>query len=229
MPNAGLSILTVTLAYCIYYFAWNSTSLRKWFDQKFGIEPAKIKWIYFVRWNGVFFFGVGSLLVCMVQGIDLQLVGLAFKNWQPTVLWTLGLSAVVTVMNYFAARSADNLAMYPMIRTSPPWPKSLLAGSAFTWAMYLLAYEFAFRGFLFFTCREVMDLPLAIAVNVSLYVLVHIAKGWKEAVGAVPLGIVLCLLTEQTGTIWIAFLVHVAMAWGNEWWSYYWTAREIKS
>jgi membrane protease YdiL (CAAX protease family) len=226
MSNAGLSILTITFAYCIYYFTWNSASLRKWFDQKIGEEAAKIKWIYFIRWLGVFVFGVGSLLVCFVQGIDLQSVGLDFKNWKPTLLWTLGLSAVVTVMNYFAARSADNLAMYPMIRTRPPWPNSLLVGSAFTWAMYLLAYEFAFRGLLFFACREVMDLPLAIAVNISLYVLVHIAKGWKEAVGAVPLGIVLCLLTEQTGTIWIAFLVHVAMAWGNEWWSYYWARKK---
>ncbi|MBK8563251.1 MAG: CPBP family intramembrane metalloprotease [Saprospiraceae bacterium] len=227
MPNAGLSILTITLAYTIYYFAWNSPSLRKWFDKKYGEAPAKIKWIYFVRWNGVAFFGVLSLAICLFQGIDLQSVGLGFKNWKPTLGWTIGLSAVVTVMNYFAARSPDNLVMYPMIRTRPPWPNSLLVGSAFTWAMYLLAYEFAFRGFLFFTCRAVMDLPLAIAVNISLYVLVHIAKGWKEAVGAVPLGIVLCLLTEQTGTIWIAFLVHVAMAWGNEWWSYYWTSRNI--
>lgn len=225
MPNAGLAILSVTLAYCIYYFAWNSASLRKFFDKKFGEEPAKIKWIYFIRWQGVFFFGVVSLIICLVQGIDLQAVGLSFKNPMPTLLWTLGLSVVVTIMNYFAARSADNLAMYPMIRTKVPWPMSLRINSYLTWAAYLLAYEFAFRGFLFFSCLEVMSLPLAIAVNIALYVLVHIAKGWKEAVGAVPLGVVLCLLTEQTGTIWIAFLVHVAMAWGNEGWSYYWAGR----
>ncbi len=225
MPNAGLSILSVTLAYCIYYFAWNSSSLRKWFDKQFGEEPAKINWIYFIRWQGVLFFGVMSLVICLVQGIDLQSVGIGFKNPKPTLIWTLGLGVTVTLLNYFAARSPDNLAMYPMIRTSLPWPRRLLVGSAFTWAAYLLAYEFSFRGFLFFTCLEVMDLPLAIAVNISLYVLVHIAKGWKEAVGSVPLGIVLCLLTYQTGTIWIAFLVHVVMAWGNEWWSYYWAGR----
>jgi membrane protease YdiL (CAAX protease family) len=226
MLNAILSISAITLAYSIYYFAWNSTSFRVWFDKKYGVEQAKINWIYFVRWVGVFVFGVIPLVISLVQGIDLASVGLGFKNPMPTLLWTIGLSLAVTVLNYFAARSPDNLAMYPMIRTPLPWPRSLLVNSALTWAAYLLAYEFAFRGFLFFTCLEVMDLPLAITINVSLYVLVHLAKGWKEAVGAVPLGIVLCLLTFQTGTIWIAFLVHVAMAWGNEWWSYYWSGRK---
>lgn len=226
--NAILSISAITLAYCIYYFAWNSPALRDKYDQRFGEELAKIKWIYFVRWTGAICFGLLSLVICLVRGIDLESVGLGFKNAGPTLLWTLGLGLVVTVMNYFAARAADNLAMYPMIRTQPPWPRSLFVGSALTWAAYLLAYEFAFRGFLFNTCLEVMDLPLAITINIALYVLAHVAKGWKEAVGAVPLGLVLCLLTYQTGTIWIAFLVHVAMAWGNEWFSYYYTVRKGK-
>ena len=229
MLNAILSISAVTLAYCIYYFAWNSASLRNYFDKKWGEESAKINWIYFIRWQGVFFFGLVPLAICFAQGIDLQAVGLSFKNPVPTLLWTLGLSAVVTVLNYFAARSPDNLAMYAMIRTRLPWPRHLRLNSALPWAAYLLAYEFAFRGFLFFTCLEVMPLNLAIAVNIALYVLVHIAKGWKEAVGAVPLGIVLCLLTQQTGTIWIDVLVHVAMAWGNEWWSYYWTGKKVEA
>ncbi|MBI5914899.1 MAG: CPBP family intramembrane metalloprotease [Bacteroidetes bacterium] len=223
--NAILAILAVTVGYVIYYFAWNSVSLRAVFVKKWGGERTKIYWIYFVRWLGVLVFGVVPVVICLVQDVDFQSIGIGFKNFTPTVLWTLGLGAVMVVVNYFAARSPDNLAMYPMIRTTPPWPRKVLIGSALTWAAYLLAYEFLFRGFLFFSCYEEMGLPLAITINVSLYVLVHVAKGWKEVVGAVPLGIVLCLLTLKTGTIWIAFLVHVAMGWANEWWSYYYTKR----
>ncbi len=224
--SAVLSISAVTLAYCIYYFAWNSPFLHGWFVKRWGKEPALAYWIYFVRWVGVAAFGGFSLLVCLVQDIDLQEVGVEFKHPVITLIWTLGLGAVVIVLNYFAARSPSNLAMYPMIRTALPWPRQLLIKSALTWAAYLLAYEFAFRGFLFFTCLEVMDLPLAITINVAIYVLAHIAKGWREVVGSVLMGTVLCLLTYRTGTIWIAFLVHVALAWGNEWWSYYWTGRQ---
>jgi hypothetical protein len=42
-----------------------------------------------------------------------------------------------------------------------------------------------------------------------------IPKGFDETIGAVPLGFLLCLLTLMAGNIWIAFLVHVAMAWTN--------------
>lgn len=224
--NAILSISALTFAYTVYHFLIRSEALQARFEQKWGKEQTKIYWIYFQRWLGVVLYGVIPLVLVFIQQIDCQEVGLAFKHPVPTLLWTLGLSALVIPLNYFAAKAPDNQAMYPQIRIQPPWPRALLINSAFTWFAYLLAYEFAFRGFLFFTCEKEMGLPLAISVNVSLYVLVHIAKGWKEAVGAVPLGIVLCLLTYQTGTIWIAFLVHVVMAWANEWWSYYWAVRK---
>ena len=56
---------------------------------------------------------------------------------------------------------------------------------------------------------------IAIAINTAMYSATHIPKGLDETIGAIPLGIVLCLLTIASGTIWIAFLVHVAMAWTN--------------
>ena len=55
----------------------------------------------------------------------------------------------------------------------------------------------------------------AIAINIALYSATHIPKGLEETIGAIPLGLVLCILTLSTGTIWIAFLVHVVMAWTN--------------
>ncbi|RME04338.1 MAG: CPBP family intramembrane metalloprotease, partial [Bacteroidetes bacterium] len=105
------------------------------------------------------------------------------------------------------------------------WPRSVVVASAVTWVLYLLAYEFMFRGWLFFTCLDAMGPELAIVVNVSLYALVHVPKGFNETVGAIPLGALLCWLTMQTGTIWIAFLVHSIMALSNEWFSMYYTRK----
>jgi len=48
-----------------------------------------------------------------------------------------------------------------------------------------------------------------------LYATTHIPKGLRETLGALPLGLVLCLLTLTSGTIWIAFFVHLAMALTN--------------
>ncbi|MFN8134788.1 MAG: CPBP family intramembrane glutamic endopeptidase [Bacteroidales bacterium] len=62
-----------------------------------------------------------------------------------------------------------------------------------------------------------MDLWPAIALNTAIYMLVHIPKGIKETLGAIPLGVLLCYLTVQTGSIWIAVMVHIVMALSNEW------------
>jgi membrane protease YdiL (CAAX protease family) len=66
-----------------------------------------------------------------------------------------------------------------------------------------------------FPIYQLVGLWPAIAINVALYAATHIPKGIEETIGAVPLGIVLCILTLQTGTLWIAIFVHVALAWTN--------------
>lgn len=225
MSTAAISISAVTIGFLTYHYTTQSVSLRKFFDKKFGTEPAKTAWVHFQRLFAVLCFAAVPAIVFASQNVDFQSIGLNFKNLDTSVKWILGLGAVVITMNYFAARTPDNLAMYPQIRVTPPWPKKLLAASAFTWISYLLAYEFMFRGYLLFTCYEEMGKTLAITVNVALYALVHLPKGWKETVGAIPLGIILCLLTLQTGNIWIAVVVHVAMALSNEWWSLYYARR----
>ncbi|MBW6536391.1 MAG: CPBP family intramembrane metalloprotease [Mariniphaga sp.] len=83
------------------------------------------------------------------------------------------------------------------------------------WFLYLLGYEFLFRGILLFSLVEPLGVWPAIAVNIALYSATHIPKGLAEAIGAIPLGLIFCLLTLASGTIWIAFIVHVAMAWTN--------------
>ena len=223
---SALSIATVTVAFLVYHYTTQSVLLRKKFDQKLGAEQAKISWVHFQRLFAVFCFGIVPAIILAAQNVDFQKVGLNFQNLGTSLKWVLGLGAVVVTMNYFAARSADNLAMYPQIRVAVPWPVPLKVASALSWVAYLLAYEFMFRGFLLFSCIREMDRPLAITVNTALYALVHLPKGWKETVGAIPLGIVLCLLTLQTGNLWIAVGVHVAMALSNEWWSLWWMGKK---
>lgn len=94
-------------------------------------------------------------------------------------------------------------------------PKKIVFINALGWAIYLFGYEFLFRGVLLFPLVDSIGVWPAIAVNIALYSATHIPKGLDETIGAIPLGLVLCLLTLASGTIWIAFLVHVAMAWTN--------------
>ena len=83
------------------------------------------------------------------------------------------------------------------------------------WALYLFGYEFLFRGILLFPLAETLGVWPAIAVNIALYSTTHIPKGMQETIGAIPFGLVLSLLTLASGNIWIAFVVHLAMALTN--------------
>lgn len=225
MNLAIQSIIVLTAGYICYHFLIRSESLKSSFEKKWGVERTKIYWIYFWRYLGVFLYGVIPVMLIISQGLGFQRFGVSFKNAMPTIWWTAVLSLVVLVMNFFATRSADNLAQYPQIRVTN-WSRSLIVGSALSWTAYLVAYEFLFRGFLLFSCVEEMGIWMAITVNTALYALVHVPKGIKEAIGAVPLGVLLCWLTLQTGTIWIALFVHVVMALSNEWFSIYYTGKK---
>jgi len=47
----------------------------------------------------------------------------------------------------------------------------------------------------------------AIIINTILYSATHFYKGVQEVIGAIPLGIVLCLLTIDTGISGLLFLL----------------------
>ena len=108
--------------------------------------------------------------------------------------------------------------MYPQIRTQN-WNLSLLVVSALSWIAYLFAYEFLFRGILFTSSVSLLGIWPAIVLNVGIYSIVHIPKGFKESFWAIVLGVIICLLVVRTGSFWIAFFIHVVLALSNEWFS----------
>ncbi|MCB0518247.1 MAG: CPBP family intramembrane metalloprotease [Lewinellaceae bacterium] len=217
--NATLAIAAVTVGFICYQFITQSPQFCEFFENRWGGNKAKAYQIYGQLWLGAFLYGVLPAIIALSQGIDFQDIGIRFQHGGTTMAWWLGLGLVIVAITYFSHRKPDSLAMYPAIRVPPPWSRRMTFASALSWVGYLLAYEFLFRGFLLFTCLEEMGVLPAIAINTSLYALVHVQKGWKETIGAIPLGIVFCLLAIQTGTIWIPFLVHVTMSLSNEWWT----------
>ncbi|MEY3051377.1 MAG: hypothetical protein RLY31_1162 [Bacteroidota bacterium] len=220
-----VSVALVTLCFSAYHFLTKTETWEKLVSvPRFGLSRAAYS-IYVYRLFGAFLYGLVPLAVCVAIGTPLDSVGLSMAYHPSAPGWFLGLGSLAFAVNIFAARTEGNLAMYPQIRINPPWGAALLSGSAMTWALYLFAYEVLFRGILLFGCLQDMDKWPAIAVNASLYAFAHVHKGRRETLGAIPLGILLCLMTLQTGNILVAVLVHSLLAFSNEWWSLWWAAR----
>jgi len=78
--------------------------------------------------------------------------------------------------------------------------------------VFLLCYEFFFRGILLFQFLEFNSLFVAICYSTILYVLIHIFDSRKEILGAIPFGVVLSLFAYYTKSIWYVFFIHMALS-----------------
>jgi membrane protease YdiL (CAAX protease family) len=213
-----IPIMCTLVFFVIYWFVSQSEKIRDHFYRKYEFDSASVRHIFFTKYFGFFTLGVAPALVCLLAIPEISLSDLGFAWISKTVffsfIWTLGLCAVVIPLAYFSAKKPKNLINYPQIRARI-WSRRTLLVNLAGWAVYLFGYEFLFRGVLLFSLYEPLGLWPAVAINIALYSATHIPKGLAETIGAIPLGLVLCILTLASGTIWIAVFVHVAMAWTN--------------
>lgn len=211
-------IILSVFFFCVYWFIYDSNKIKLWFQGHYPGDAGKIRSVLFTKFSGFILMGIIPALISLFILPDYAFSDLGISFGKDTNLlslyWILGLGAIIIPMNWFAARREKTLNMYPQIRIKE-WDPALIILYSLGWVMYLFGYEFLFRGFLFFPIVKNLGVWPAIAINIFLYVATHIPKGMDETIGAAPLGLVLCLITLQTGTIWVAFVVHVFLALSN--------------
>ncbi|MGM0496846.1 MAG: CPBP family intramembrane glutamic endopeptidase [Bacteroidota bacterium] len=209
-----LVLILLITGFIIYYFA--SKTLNVYFKK---LPENKVPSFYSMTYQrilGFSIFGViPAVIVLMVRSKSLTNYGLNFNQLQTSFIWTLILGLGILLANYYLAGKPQNLKNYPQIRFSN-WTLQKLLINCTTWTLYLFGYELMFRGLLLFSFYYAYGTGIAIVVNTILYSLVHIPKGKKETFGAIPLGIVLCFVTLNTGSVFFAFIFHVIMALSND-------------
>jgi membrane protease YdiL (CAAX protease family) len=220
-PKDLYSFLPIILAlvfFIIYWFISQSSKITKYYYTKYSFDDASYKHIFFTKIAGFILMGVIPVIICLcfLDSISLADYGLTIISETTlfSIVWIFGLMIIVVPITYISAKKPKNWVNYPQVR-SKIWNKKMLYMEAIGWFLYLFGYEFLFRGVLLIPLINPIGVWPAIAVNIALYSATHIPKGLDETVGAIPLGLVLCILTLMSGTIWIAFFVHVAMAWTN--------------
>ncbi len=216
--NTFLPILLCIVTFAVYWFIAQSEGVKRYFYKRYEYDRASVIHITFNRLIGFMAMGVFPGIICLIflPQYSLSDLGLTYNPSTTlfTVVWTLGLALLVFPFAYFSAKRPKNLINYPQIR-SKVWTKQVVLINALGWALYLLGYEFMFRGILLFPLTEHLGVWPAIAINIALYAATHIPKGLDETIGAIPFGLVVCILTLASGTIWIAFLVHLTLALTN--------------
>lgn len=212
-----LGVVFTTLGFTCYYFL-NTLVIRKTGGSKDSVAGSNVINILLQRLSGVFIYGLLPLFLYLILIPGKEVSYYTGELKAGTFTWLIPFAAIIIVMNYLNAGKKDNLEMYPEIRNSE-WTGSLVLLSAVSWICYLLAYEFIFRGLLFFPALKMFGFWPAVVINMGIYSLVHVPKGVKEGVGSIFLGFILCWLVVRTGSFWIAFFIHIVLALSNEWFS----------
>lgn len=215
----SLDFITLTgfavLIFLFYHF-FNHKLLSGGLIRKIipGMQPQSVG-VLSAKISGIIWLGLLPVLVFGILYPLMPLTWLCLSASKELIFWLAVLLPIPVIMASFTSRSSTHRAQYPQVR-EPVWSRRLLFANILCWILYLAGYEAFFRGFLLFGLIEVVSPWTAIMINTLFYSLVHIPKGAGEAFGAIPLGILLCLITLTTGNFWVAFLVHCSMACAND-------------
>jgi membrane protease YdiL (CAAX protease family) len=205
---AGIAIAATIVLYLIYYAIVVSSLLDPLRDTIAGVVAK--------RMAGIVILGGGSALTAwLFLPFGAADLGLTPSVPPSTWLWVGGASVLIVIGCIATAHKPENFEVYPEMRV-PRWGVGPVAANLVSCSLYMFAYEFLFRGFLLFACLAAMPAAFAVAINVALYALAHAPKGPREALGSLPLGVVLCLASIETGAIWAAVLIHVIMSQLND-------------
>ncbi len=201
----------------IFIYYGLSKSIKKYYSKVYtDTEYASFYGCLFQRGLGLLLFGVIPVtLMRLIYSLPLTKYGFNLKNIETSLLWTFILGPIIIIGNYYLAGKKENLKNYPPIRFKQ-WNSTKHFINSSTWTIYLLGYEFMFRGLLLFSFYYAYGAITAIAINILLYSLIHIPKGKKETIGAIPLGLILSIITLNTGSFIVAFVFHVIMALSND-------------
>jgi membrane protease YdiL (CAAX protease family) len=215
----SIAILWSVVGFGSYYFLSHNKSCIRCFGIKSKILDNQGNQVLLQRMLGFLFLGiVSALIILLLPDITLKEYGLTFNFRSAPPWWSWLLIPLILIMGYVAAQKPGNLNLYPQIRALQ-WTRGMIAMSSVSWVLFLIGYEFLFRGFVLHASLELMEPVPAIALNCAIYAFAHFYKGPGEAFGAIPVGILLCYLTLITGNIWCAVVLHSVMALSNEWFS----------
>lgn len=215
----SIAILWCVLGFASYYFLSKNHSFTAGFRSACRLLDRQGNQVLLQRALGLLFLGMVSVLIIAIlpeKGLQEFGLNLRFTEFPPWWSWLL--IPLILILAYFSARTPANLQQYPQIRAKE-WTPAILIISSLSWILFLIGYEFLFRGFVLFASLDIMNPVPAIALNTTIYAFAHFYKGPGETFGSIPAGILFCYLTLLTGNIWTAVILHAVMALSNEWFS----------
>lgn len=216
--SAKFIIGVVIVLYALYYVI-AYTKISQWICRTFfGKINETVFHAVFFRLLGFVLFGVITAIIFrFIFNAEFDFITTEISQLErmlPLIIVLIFVAIIVPYIN--VRRSKDN--PYPQFKIDN-WTGQYKFLSYLTWILYLIGYEFMFRGILLFGTLEELGYYPAITLNVLLYAFVHIPKGRKEVLGCFILGPILCFSAVETNGIIVPVILHVLVCLSNEFFS----------
>ncbi|MBW3623304.1 MAG: CPBP family intramembrane metalloprotease [Armatimonadetes bacterium] len=170
---------------------------------------------YIVVSIGLLFF-IPLLSILLLMRSSPETFGLAAGNARLSWRYGIGMVMIMLPFLFIISRTSSAMDYYPLFRPkryTPMFPLSwgYVIYFELLYGMYLLAWEWFFRGFLLFGLARGMGSWALIAQAIPFWLL-HWGKPWPEFMGALVAGLALGFVALRTGSFLTGFLVHWVIA-----------------
>jgi uncharacterized protein len=205
---------TVAVVVLAFHYAASAAAWQRWIGPDLDQGLA----VVLQRLSGVVLLGVVPAMVgWLALGLGPAALGLGVPEPGVSAGFVVFIAVLVLPFVRWSARQPESWAAYPEIRAGR-WDARLRALNLASWAAYLLAYEFFFRGFVLVPLVAFAGLWPGIAIMTVIYVAVHLTQPAGEAVGTLPMGVIFAGVALGSGAVWACWLGHVLIAVGNDHW-----------
>ncbi len=189
-------------SYFIISYIYNLIKINSLVDTLTSVKAFKL--INLKHLSGIILFGTGFWLY--LQDYQFLIVNSGFNN----VISIILLVSIIVLAGILSKRSAEKY-FWELDTSSIIKPSDQILYFSIR-IPFLFIYELFFRGILLHSSLIFTNLIFAIIINLIFYTLIHSYNSKKEIIGCIPLGIVLCLFTYYTNSIWPAFLIHTSLS-----------------
>lgn len=142
---------------------------------------------------------------------DLGRTSFAFGNWRIGLPLTAGLGVVLAGVIYLGSGDVALQQTYPWAGTWPGMSVWHFAAWAGLYALYYVAFEFFYRGFVIVVLEPHWGLIAAVWTQVLLSTLIHVGKPLTETLAAFPAGFLFAFVALRTRSLLWPVLLHLVI------------------
>jgi membrane protease YdiL (CAAX protease family) len=207
MPGDFITYTLMLSSYLIYFIAVRKGA-KSGSGQLADVLSGKgeLDILLFRMIAAIFILGAGATILFESKELDLKLIEFDF-SWG-YVVWIFTAAAIILGISSAFRKSGNSHLVHSL-------PLHLSLSFILIRTLFLIVYEFFFRGTMLVVMTDDMGSVIAIILNLVFYLFVH----WfdkLERYGSLVMGIVLCGVTLYYYSIWPAVIIHLSLALGHE-------------